>query len=94
MPNDKELLNLAADDQFLEHLLDLESHAGFAQYQEWLKRMREKAISELRNPAANYAATNLIRGSLLAYELAMRGLDILIEERRTDLLEKIESEKA
>lgn len=88
---DKELENLAADDVPLEHLLDLQTHAGFHAYQAWIDRQVERLRAGLEDLNLERSGTQSVRGGLIAYRTCRNGLQIMIEERRQELQEREQS---
>lgn len=88
MPNDKELENLAADDGFLEHLLDLETHEGFRLYQEWISAQIERAQKELESVNVDFTHTSINRGGIAALRMCQAGLQTMIYERRQDIKDR------
>lgn len=85
MPNDKELDALAENDSFLEHLVDLQTHEGFRQYQEWISKQIMRAQAELENVNTDFTHTSINRGGIAALKLCYFGLDTMIEDRVDDL---------
>lgn len=79
----KALQNL--EDTFLDHLLELEHHEGFAEYRKWIARELERLGKELVKPEHDHAATNTIRGKIIMGQLCLNGLQSMIEQRQEEI---------